>query len=211
MTRLIFTFRKQPPILPLTVVVLSNGVPQNNATVNFTIVSGTGTLSAPRATTNSSGIAIVTLTTPQISALVQVSACVAPANAPCGTFYVNTVPLAQQNLQPVAGAGQVSTGGAFQPITVRVTDSSSPPNPVIAASVVFQSTIFRPGGSPSGGGGGSMPVILQVSQSNVTSGTNGLASITPSFGTFSPPLDVEVQITAGTSATLNDLLEVFPP
>ena len=196
--------------LPLTVVVLSNGVPQNNSTVNFTVVNGSGTLSAPSAPTNSSGNATVTLTLTQISALVQVSACVAPGNTPCGTFYVNPVPLAQQNLQPVAGAGQVSTGQAFQPITVRVTDSSTPPNPVIAAPVVSQTTILRPGGSEPGGGGGSMPVILQVSQNTVTSGANGLASITPSFGTFSPPVDVDVQIAAGTSAEITDVLQVLP-
>jgi len=196
--------------LPLTVVVLSNGVPQNNSTVNFTVVNGSGTLSAPSASTNSSGNATVTLTPTQISALVQVSACVAPGNTPCGTFYVNPVPLAQQNLQPVAGAGQVSTGQAFQPITVRVTDSSTPPNPVIAAPVVSQTTILRPGGSEPGGGGGSMPVILQVSQNTVTSGANGLASITPSFGTFSPPVDVDVQIAAGTSAEITDVLQVLP-
>ena len=50
----------------------------------------------------------------------------------CG-YYANPVPLAQQLLQPVAGAGQVSTGQAFQPVVVRVTDLSSPPNSVVAA------------------------------------------------------------------------------
>jgi len=197
--------------LPLTAQVLSNGVAQSSSTVNFTVVSGSGTLSAPSASSNSSGNATDTLTIAQISALVQVSACVAPGNAPCGTFYVNPVPLAQQNLQQVAGAGQVSTGQAFQPITVRVTDSSSSPNPVIAAPVMFQTTILRPGGSTLGGGGGSMPVILQVSQSSVNSGMTGLASITPSAGAFSPPLEVDVQIMAGTEALIDDVLEVLPP
>ncbi len=76
------------------------------------------------------------------------------------------------NLQAVAGAGQVVTGTAFQPLTVRVTDSSTPPNPVLGASVLFQSTVLRPVGNnlvltpgdptvtPPG-----MPVILSASQS----------------------------------------------
>jgi len=56
-----------------------------------------------------------------------------------------------------------------------------------------------------------MPVILQVSQSSVNSGMTGLASITPSAGAFSPPLEVDVQIMAGTEALIDDVLEVLPP
>ena len=197
--------------LPLTAIVLNNTTPKNNVTVNFDIVTGGGSLSAPSANTNSSGIATVQLSLPQIAALVQIAACVAPANAPCASFYINPVPPAQQNLQQVSGAGQVTTGQAFQPIVVRVTDSSPSPNPVIAASVVFQTTVLRPGGSPPGGGSGSMPVILQVTQNSVTSNAIGLASIVPSAGAFSPPLEVAVQVSAGTSASITDPLEVLPP
>ena len=203
--------------VPLTARVLSNGVPQNNITVDFTVVNGSGTLSAGSAPTNSSGYATVTLTVTQLAALVQVSACVAPGNVPCQTIYVNSVPLAQQNLQPVAGGGQVSTGQAFQPVVVRVTDSSSPPHPVIAAGVAFLTTVLRPGGtSPAGGGGETnptnpvMPVILQVSQSSSTTDLNGLASTMPSGGGFSPPLEVDVGVTAGISASLDYPLDVLP-
>ena len=69
------------------------------------------------------------------------------------------------------GSGQISTGQAFQPVTVRVTDSSSPPNAVLGAGVSFQTTVLRPGGTLSTGGGGetnpgnpAMPVILAVNQ-----------------------------------------------
>lgn len=203
--------------LPLTARVMSNGVAQNNVTVNFNVVNGSGTLSAPSAATNSSGYATVTLSLTQIAAYVQIVACVAPANAPCQTLYAYPVPLPQQNLQPVSGAGQVSTGQAFQPVVVRVTDSSSPPNPVIAASVAFQTTVLRPGGTTSTGDGGetnpgnpAMPVTLQVSQSNATSDSNGLASLVPSAGGLSAPLEVEVAIAAGTTALLDDPLEVLP-
>ncbi|SPF31603.1 putative lipoprotein [Candidatus Sulfotelmatobacter kueseliae] len=202
---------------PLTARVLSNGVAQPSVTVNFKVVQGTGTLSAASATTNSTGYATVTLSVTGIAALVQVSACVAPANAPCQTIYANPVPLSQQQLEPVAGAGQVSTGQAFQPVVVRVTDSSSPPNPVLAAPVLFQTTVLRPGGSPPAGGNGetnpinpAMPVILSVTQTNATTDINGLASVTPSSGSFSPPLEVNVAVTAGTTAQLDDSLEVLP-
>jgi hypothetical protein len=203
--------------VPLSARVLSNGVPQINAVVNLNIVGGTGTLSAASASTNSNGYASATLTVTQIAAVVQVVACVAPGNAPCQTFYATPVPLAQQNLQAVSGGGQVSSGQAFQPVVVRVTDSASPPDPVIAAPVAFLITVLRPEGSTSAGGNGetnpgnpAMPVILQVSQNNVTTDVNGLASILPSAGSFSPPLEVDVGITAGISASLDEPLEVLP-
>lgn len=202
--------------LPLTARVMSNGVAQNGVNVNFNVVNGSGTLSTPSAATSSSGYATVSLTLTQIAAYVQVVACVAPANAPCQTFYEYPVALAQQNLQPVSGGAQVSTGQAFQPVVVQVTDSASPPDPVIAASVAFQTTVLRPGGTTSTGGGGetnpgnsAMPVILQVSQSNATSDSNGLASLVPSDGGFSAPVEVDVAITAGTSAWISDPLQVL--
>jgi hypothetical protein len=122
------------------------------------------------------------------------------------------VPLASQTRQQTAGAGQVSAGQAFQPVVVRVTDFSSPPNPVIAAPVTFLTTVLRPGGSSSGGGGASpaMPVILRVSQSSVTTDLSGLASIVPSSAGFSPPLEVDVAITAGVSARIDDPEELVP-
>jgi hypothetical protein len=203
--------------LPLTARVLSNGVPQNGVTVNYTVVTGSGSLSAGSAQTNSTGYATVTLTLTQVAALVQVSACVAPANAPCQPFYASPIPLAQQSLQPVAGSGQVSTGQPFQPVVVPVTDSSSPPNPVIAAGVVFQTTVLRPGGTSATGGDGetdpsnpAMPVILKVNQSIAICDMNGLASIVPSSGGFTAPVEVDVTVTAGTSGWLDYPLQVFP-
>jgi hypothetical protein len=201
--------------LPLTARVMSSGVPRANAQVNFTVVSGAGTLSSGSAMTNSSGYASVTLTVVQFAALVQVSVCVAPGNAPCAVVYANPVPLAQQILQPVAGAGQVSTGQAFQPVVVRVTDLSLPPNSVVAAPVLFQTTVLRCAGGSSGTREGNpgnpvMPVILQVGQSMATTDANGLANVVPSGGGFSPPVEVDVSITAGTSALIEDPLQVLP-
>ncbi len=203
--------------IPLTARVLSNGLAQNNAKVNFTIVTGSGTLSAVSAQSNSSGYATITLSIAKIAALVQVSACVAPGNVPCQVIYANPVPLANQILQPVAGSGQVSIGQAFQPVTVRVTDSASPPNSVIAASVAFLTTVLRPGGTSPGGGNDetnpsnpAMPVILQVSQTSAITDSNGLASVAPSAGGFSAPLEVNVAATAGISGFLDYPLELLP-
>jgi hypothetical protein len=203
--------------VPLTARVLSNGVAQSGVTVNFKIVQGTGGLSAAGAVTNSTGYAAVTLNVNQLASVIEVSACVAPANAPCQLFYGNVVPASLQQLQSVAGAGQVSTGSTFQPVVVRVTDSSSPPNPVLGASVTFQATVLRPNASSPGGGSGetittgsASQVILAVSQSTVLTDPNGLASVTPSSARFSLPVEVDVVTTTGASAAMDDVLLAVP-
>jgi hypothetical protein len=202
--------------IPMTARVLSNGIAQSGVTVNFNVVQGSGALTASSAVTNGTGFAAVTLNLTQLTSLVEVSACVAPANAPCQIFYGNVVPAAQQQLQSVAGAGQVSTGQAFQPVVVRVTDSSSPPNPVVGATVAFQTTVLRPAAtSPAGGGESSTTnsasqVILAVSQASALSDVNGLANIAPSNQGFGLPLEVDVVTSAGTSAVMNDVLLAVP-
>ncbi len=200
--------------VPLTVRVLSNGVPLGNVPVTFTVVSGSGTLSSGSTPTNAAGYATATLSVAQIAALVQVSAC---ANSRCAPFYANPVPLAQQILQPVTGAGQISTGLAFQPVVVRVVDSSTPPNPVLGAPILFQTTTLRPGGtSPTIDFGDTstsnpaMPVILQTGQSNTLTDQNGLASIAPVSGNFNPPLEVDVAVSAATGAVLDYPLFLLP-
>jgi hypothetical protein len=198
--------------LPLTAHV---SAPPSGVRVNFFVAQGTGSLSAPSAVTNSSGNATVTLTLTNFTGMVEVSACVAPANNPCQNINANAVAPATFNLQPVAGAGQIVAGATFQPLTVRVTDSSTPPNPVLAASVLFQSIVLRPAGDdliPQSGNpaGTGMPIILASTQTTVQSNANGLASFVPSAGSFTGPLEIEILVSAGTSASLQDLLESFP-
>jgi hypothetical protein len=203
--------------VPLTARVVNLGAPQNGAKVDYFIDQGSGSLSSTSATTNSSGYATVTLTLTNFTTSVQLSACVAPGDNPCQTIYGNAVAASMLNLQAVTGAGQVVTAPVFQPLTVRVTDSSTPPNPILGASVLFQSTVLRPSGNELTEAPGDpappqtgMPVILSVGQSTAQSGANGLASFLPSVGSFSGPLDIEIQVSAGTTAALQDELEIFP-
>ncbi|HUO32794.1 MAG TPA: IPT/TIG domain-containing protein [Bryobacteraceae bacterium] len=194
--------------VPISVRVLSNGVPQNNATVNFALMNGSGTLSAASAPTNSSGYASISLSVTQFSAAVQVNACVAPSNAPCQQIYFNIVSPLQLNLQPVSGAGQISTGQPFQSIVVRAVDSASPPDPVLGATVNFQTVVLRPASGESGEP--ATPIVLNASQSSVVSGANGLVSIVPSGAGFDGPLQVNVMATAGISAMLDYPLQLLP-
>jgi hypothetical protein len=194
--------------VPITVRVLSNGAPLNNATVNFAVVTGSGNLSSSSAPTNSNGYASVSLSVTQFSAAAQVNACVAPSNAPCQQIYFNIVSPSQLNLQPVSGGGQISTGRPFQPIVVRVVDSASPPDPVLGAAVNFETTVMRPANGTSGEP--DTPVILSVSQSNIVSDADGLANIAPSSAGFGGPLQVNVMAAAGTNALLDYPLQLLP-
>ena len=202
--------------VPVTARVVSTGAPQAGVTVDFRIAQGIGSLSAASAVTNSTGYATVTLTLTSFAANVQVVACVA-SGSPCQTAYGNAVAASALNLQAVAGAAQVITAAPFQPLTVRVTDSSTPPNSVLGAGVLFQSTVLRPPANDLAVTSGDttvtqtgMPVILAASQSSTTSDANGLATFLPSVGSFSGILEVEIQVSAGTSAGLEDVMESFP-
>jgi hypothetical protein len=203
--------------VPLTARMVSLGTPLSGKQVNFFIDQGSGSLSSTSAVTNSNGYASVNLTVTNFTVSMQLSACAAPGNDPCQDISANAVAAAMINLHPVAGAGQIVTGAAFQPLKVRVTDSSTPPNPVLGASVLFQSTLLRPVGTdliltpgdptatPT-----SMPVFISASQTAVQSGVNGLASFVPSVGSLTGPLEIEIQVSAGTAAALQDVMETFP-
>ncbi len=202
--------------VPITAQVVSLGKGKGAVTVDFAIVQGAGTLSAASAVTNSQGYASITLTLTNFTAGVQMTACAEPGNNPCQTISANAVASSLMQLNGGSGANQVVAGGKFQPLTVRVTDSSTPPNPILGASVLFQSTVMRPAGNVSGttgdGGGTStgMPVILSSSQSTVQSDINGMASTVPSVGSFTGTLEVQEQISVGLTTFLQDVLESVP-
>ncbi len=184
-------------------------------TVDFRISQGSGSLSSGSAVTNSAGYASVTLSVTNFTS-VQIVACVA-SGSPCQTVYGSSVGPAAWKLQAVAGASQLISGENFQPLTVRVTDSSKPPNPVLGATVLFQSTVFRlPGNDLTAVAGDTtstqvtMPVLLSTSQTTVPSDANGLASVVPSVKPFTGLLELHIQVSAGTSAALQAVMETFP-
>lgn len=59
-------------------------------------------------------------------------------------------------------------------------------------------------------GNPAMPVILKVTPANATTDGNGLASIVPSSGGFSPPVEVDVSASAGASAFVDAPLFSLP-
>ena len=196
----------------LTARVLSNGNPLSGQTVNFALMKGSGTLTSSSVATDSNGYASTTLQLSSMTADVQVSACVAPGNNPCLTFYGTAVPPSGLQVRPVAGGSQMAAEGqSFQPVIVQVTDLSTPPNPVSGVNVVFQSTVERSGsGSNTSGGDTTItqnptPIILASSQTVVISDVNGLASFQPTTGGFGGALEVLGAATAGTNSVQFEL------
>lgn len=168
--------------VPLTVEALDLGVPQANVAVNFVVTRGTAGLSSASATTSASGFATISAQLTNQNANVQVSACVAPNNAPCQTFTLFSTPPSLWTLETVSGSLQfVLTGQSFQPLVMRVTDGSSAANPVMGVTVIFQTTLARV--SPNQD---ELPVILGSSQAQLVTTQDGLASIVPSAGNVGP-------------------------
>ena len=191
--------------LELTARVLSNGAPQPGQVVNFSLYHGIGTLNPASATTNANGYASTSLQLSNLSAEVDGNACVGSSNNPCMQFHVFPVPSSTLRLQAVAGDLQLITvGPPFQPVTVRITDSSVPPNPVFGASVLFQSLLGRTNNDvPIVSGGDTnitsnpLPILLGISQAAVVSDLNGMASMQPSTGGFQGALAILGTVTAG--------------
>jgi len=197
----------------LTARVLSNGTPVKGTPVSFVIVKGTGTLSSWVVNSDANGYASTTLTLTAVASDVQVSASVPGETNSQPAFYGTAVPLSGLQLQPIAGTNQMALAGqSFQSVEVEVSDFSSPPYPVMGASVVFQSTGERVP-IDSGGDGGvdpnPEPVILWTSSAPIISDVNGIATFQPSTNGFGGAFQI-----AGSASIANSyvpfLLQVFP-
>jgi hypothetical protein len=204
--------------LTLTARVLSNGIPSDGRTVNYYLIKGSAILNPPSGKTNTSGYVSSSLQISSLPGDVQVSVCVEPGDAPCSTFYGTAVPASSLRLQAVAGDLQlVTVGPPFQPITVRVTDTSVPPNPVLGVSVLFQSLIGRTNNNAPVVTGGDtiitrdeMPIVLGISQASVVSDADGLATMQPSTGGFTGALAILGAVTAGSGSLPFQLQSLWP-
>jgi hypothetical protein len=190
--------------VPVTARVLSNGSPLSGRTVSYQVMVGNAHLTSASVSTNASGYATSTLQIRQLAGDVQVSACVMPGSAPCRILYITAVLLSDMQLQVVADSVQVvGVGQPFQPVAVRVTDSSSPPYPVEGASVTFWQVVFRSDGDAFAGNEGGqegMPIILSSTQAVVLSDASGVAAATPSAAGVAGAVEIDIMAMAGTNA-----------
>ena len=204
--------------VPFTARLLANSVPQSGQTLKWQIGIGSGTVTPSSGMTDGAGYSSTTVRVTNLSGDVQGSVCVSPANSPCQTFYIVPVSSSVLKFQPVSGGLQtIQVGQSFQPIVVRVTNSATPPNPVMGVPVTFKSMIFLPDADApvevSGDDGSTqhaMKVLLGSSQINPLTDANGLATLVPSTGGFSRPLEIEIVASAGAAAPLQYELPMLP-
>lgn len=171
--------------LALNVRVLSSGQPLAGRTVQYSVTQGSASLSSTTAVSNAAGYAGVNLNLSSVQGEVHASACVMPGAAPCSNFYVFVIPASELRLQFVAGEQQIiNTAQVFSPVTLRVSDSVSPPDPVQMAPVTVLSAVMRWQLPPVSAGPKALPpsapVVLSSAQRVVYSDANGLVSILPS-------------------------------
>lgn len=204
--------------LPVAARVLSNGVPVSGKTLNYQIVTGSGSLSAALGVTDANGNVSVNLQINSLTASVRVSVCVAPTNSPCQILSATMVQTSSLQLQAVGGMIQIAVPNqSFQPVAVRVVDSSSPPHPVIGANVSFFDYIGRvPGNEPiiwlgeSNISQPAMPVVLAESKATVQSDVNGTASFMLSTGGVSGNVAILGTTTAGSSSLEYEAQQLGP-
>jgi hypothetical protein len=145
---------------------------------------------------------------------------VAPANNPCQTFYVVAVAPSSLRLENVSGSQQaIWVGQSFRPVSLRVTDSSTPANPVLGATVLVQGAMFLPSGEDenneqnngeTSSSNHAMQVVLGSFQTTMVTDGNGIVSFMPSSGGLYRPLDVEVSASAGTTSLLQFEFQQLP-
>ena len=203
--------------LPVTARVVTTGTPQSGVTVNFLLDQGTAVLSQASAVTDQNGYAATSASISQFSTEVQISACIAPNNNPCQSFFANLVLPSLVHLQPVSGGAQaVVQGQAFAPVALRVTDSASPPHPVLGAQVAFQATLLRPASNPivlgrdCGASYSGQAVVLGVVQSTAITDANGMAAFLPAVGSLTGPIQISLTATVGNSTPTQYTLASLP-
>ena len=203
--------------IAITAHVLANGAPSAGQTVAYSLSKGTGTMSPASAITDANGNATSMLQVAALVSEVDGSACVTSGGATnCQNFALITVPGSGMQLLAVSGtAQQISGSQTFQPVVVRVTDTSVPPNNITGAAVGFQYVIGRPldthptvwigdlGITPE-----PLPVILGSSQSPAISDPGGQASLQPGTGNAQAPLIIVGAASAGNSTAPFSLQEL---
>jgi hypothetical protein len=202
---------------PLTARVLSNGTPLSGKTLDYFLTQGPVTFS-PHETTDSNGYATDNLLITSMAGSIQMSVCVAPGDVPCQDFYGFAASPTSWRILPVSGETQLlPVGQGFSPVVVAVTDSSTPPNPVLGVPINFQSIVARESSSgptwwigDTGVSQQPLPVILSSSQTTIASDVNGLAGWPPATSGVDGAAIVVGSASAGTASVPFELQSVQP-
>ncbi len=200
-----YVARQTSAMATLTARAVGNAAPLSGRTINFQVMLGTAALSAAHVISDANGEARTTLSVTNISSEVRVSACLAPGDTPCDTFYIYPVAEAGLQLQKISGDLQyMNAGQSFLPATVRVLDANSPPNPVAGMPVRFRITAYRTQDDQTSRidgevvtGNFTQSVALYAAESTLYTDAFGTAHVAPVFPAAWGALTVVVSASAG--------------
>ena len=187
---------------PVTATVVANGAAVPNRTVNFVLNSGSATFQPASSLTDSRGVATSTISVTKLISDVNISACVAPNNAPCRTLIIHPVAAEAVDIQRVSGDQQlISVGQSFAPLTVKVVDVNA--NAVAGMAVQVLVDVYRaPNDTVRVVRGEAVtftrdePVVLSTSGAILFSDANGMVTL-PINVQESQPVQIIVQAVAG--------------
>ena len=190
--------------LPVTATVVANGAAVPNRTVNFLLNGGTATFSPAASQTDAKGAAMTSVSVSNLTSDVNISACVAPGNAPCRTLIVHPVAASGLQVERVSGDQQlVSVGQNFAPLTLKVVETNA--NAVSGVPVEFLVDVYRaPNESVRSVNGEAVtltrdePVVLGTTVMTVFTDANGMVTL-PISANESQPVRIIVQARAGQS------------
>lgn len=190
-------------------LVLKNGSPAADAVVTWTPTATGVTAPTTASLSGSNGIVTQQLSVGPLAAgvMVPVNACLASGSG-CAQFNVVSVAPATAQLQPIAGISQnLAAGGAFQPVTLEVTDPAG--HPLAGAIVTFYETLD--GWTPLCSTQALCPPapLLQQAAVQATSGADGMAVLNP-IGSSGRAVRLYITAVTGASALLNFELEQYP-
>jgi hypothetical protein len=185
------------------------------ATVNWSLMSGSTTLSKSSTTTSTTGLAGYTAAVPAMAAgkSVQLKGCLGD-----GTCTVVTA-MAESPAAPVvialSGTAQTIPDNAnLAMLTLLVTDGAVPGNPLAGASVIFNQTLYAY--SPPAAPGKKLPPAKILAQQQVTAvtGASGMVSLQPLQQAGIPAtlvVTATVATGAGTGRQAGSYTEVMQP
>jgi hypothetical protein len=190
--------------LAVAATVVANGAAVPNRTVNFLLNSGSATFSPGTSQTDAKGSATTSVSVANLTSDVNISACVAPDNAPCRTLIVHPVADSGFNVQRVSGDQQtVSVGQTFGPLTLKVVDATS--NAVSGVPVAFLVDVYRAANETVRSAHGEAvtftrdePVVLATSALTVFTDAYGMVTL-PITANEAQPVHIIVQARAGQS------------
>jgi IPT/TIG domain len=190
------------------VEVLSGSAPLAGQSVNWSAAAGVAPSTAT-AVTGANGIASAQVSIGPLAegAFLPIYACL-PGNTACSTFQIYSVHPEVAQLTAVSGAGQTLSASATPaPVVMRVTDAVG--HPMAGGTVAFNETLkqWTPD-CPAQGRCPSAPV-LATQTVQVTSGSDGLVTLTPLTGN-GEPTRLYVMAVTGNVASLNFEIEQHP-